>query len=1249
MRRRQEDMTSPLNPPALSALHPDSPLAQLGPYRLGRPIASGGMGVVYHATEVGTGREVAVKAARAVNREHLAALRMEVRALGKLRHPGLARLLASGVEAGMPWYAMALLRGPTLRDYLLEVWGRIDREEAIVSSPTLMLGEEPAPRDRAREDEGPRALASPANGRLLEVLTVARRLCMPLRYLHRRGMVHGDLKPRNVIIVEGGAPTLIDFGMASHFSSPEARLELQSRVAAGGTAPYLAPELFRGALPDGRSDIFSFGVMLYQAVCGTLPFPARSGRGLEPLDAFGQPPSPSTLVSGLDPRLEELISSMLATRPEARISDVADIEASLRELLGANRSTRSLRRRSSGFQTPHMVGRQTEVQQLLDRVERARERSGSCALVSGESGIGKTRLLIELVQRLRSLGVGFAIGRGDGVPMASGVGRGEPVPATASRPLAAFSEFFLEIADRFAEAGQSGQRERFPVAELSLVASFSPELTAALGRSDMTPAAFPSDAARQHLFAAMRTLLSAVCRDAPFVLLLDDLQWADPLSIALLADLSTQFIGSEALVVVCAARSEHLRQDIVALGRGPFGLHVEVPRFDPQLSQLFVDAALPGGQIVSPELLDFLEARAEGNPLILGECLRLGVASGWVVREGVEWKLLRSELQAGPEPPSRIERIFGESFRSLDEDQIQVAQAAAVVGRAFSEAEAASLVSFDAERLQNALRGLCDQLIIEEAGPAQYQFRHDRLREYADSRSDPDARRRLHGVLADALAARALTGDADVLPARLAQHYELSGNLGEAARYWLVAGERAVESWAFEEAVSNLERGLALAAERPFGSSFDRARWHRQLGDALLGIGDVERSRASLLEAARCIDLAMPDSGLQVACRLPLEWLKLELGRRRARRSPDELATEGVRVCSRLLQVYYHAGNDHLMLFATVRGLRLAARSEAIPERATTYSNGAAVAGLVPLRQLAARLWLEAERSTVEGDGVAESYVQMQLGMYEVGLGELSVARRHLERSIELARRVGFSRRVEESSVILATVPLLMGHYAAAFAIYDQVLHSGVSRKDAQTRCWALLGRTFTTLRLGLQSEGRDLDETLRLAEGLGRGDRLWAQGLSALSHLSAGRLDDAAAAATRVEREADRGPPLIPSWLEPYAIVAEVRLAHYERTPDRRAQHALRAACRRLEKFARVFPVAAARALRLRARMATALGAPQATQLLRESVARASSLGLDYDFAMAKLALARATGRQPESDVLEALNRCGIGADRTS
>jgi len=297
------------------------------------------MGVVYLARHRATGEEVAIKTVRLRRQGLLHRIRREVHALARIRHPGLVRIIATGLLDGLPWYAMEPLRGATLHDVLRRsradagrhpagpptlagresgadfvlAWEHAEAAGPVVdgTTATVVGGPYPSPGDTAADASGldggegatfvgiPAPLTSgpeppdpteigpeagePGWGGRFAVsgeertrfLTLIARLCRSLAYLHGEGIVHRDIKPRNVIIRPDGTPVLLDFGLASYFGvAGRESLEVGGKVE--GTPEYMSPEQVRGELVDARADLYAVGCILYEGLTGRVPFRATS-------------------------------------------------------------------------------------------------------------------------------------------------------------------------------------------------------------------------------------------------------------------------------------------------------------------------------------------------------------------------------------------------------------------------------------------------------------------------------------------------------------------------------------------------------------------------------------------------------------------------------------------------------------------------------------------------------------------------------------------------------------------------------------------------------------------------------------------------------------------------------------------------------------------------------------------------------------------------------------------------------------
>jgi serine/threonine protein kinase/WD40 repeat protein len=262
-RLRHEDLVAPRT---------ESLPERLGPYRLLRPLGSGGMGIVYFGMDEATGGIAAIKLIRPEhlyfpgNRERF---RREVDAAASLQHANIARVLAAGEAAGLPYFAMEYVPGCSLSSLLAHFDGRrptsIDAEEwlaacrALAPPTTAAAPSRPAVGHRPPEAGGNRANADAWTRRVLEIVIAVARA---LHHSHERGVVHRDVKPSNILVTDTGRVCLVDFGLA--WLEGDARLTATSTRL--GSLPYLPPETIRGdrRVASPHQDVYSLGVTLWE-------------------------------------------------------------------------------------------------------------------------------------------------------------------------------------------------------------------------------------------------------------------------------------------------------------------------------------------------------------------------------------------------------------------------------------------------------------------------------------------------------------------------------------------------------------------------------------------------------------------------------------------------------------------------------------------------------------------------------------------------------------------------------------------------------------------------------------------------------------------------------------------------------------------------------------------------------------------------------------------------------------------------
>lgn len=312
--------------------------ARVGPFWLGRKLGEGGMGVVYEAAHAETGEPVALKTVKVARQRSVLSIRREIRALARLNHPGIARVVAEGVHDGVPWYAMAYVEGVSMRRWLRRS-ADIGRASAgtIMDTPAMPASEilasrlMPTTMDLDSGGEGAEVSSRALPPDLLPALALVNLLGEPLSYMHGEGFVHRDLKPENVLVRDDGRPILIDFGLALHggFVSRE---QLAGPDVAAGTPQYMAPEQIRGRHVDARADLYALGCMLYEMVTGAAPFAAGNANELAARHLTENAAPPSRSAPSIPPELDALILSLLAKDPGARPGHADAIAVALKRL-----------------------------------------------------------------------------------------------------------------------------------------------------------------------------------------------------------------------------------------------------------------------------------------------------------------------------------------------------------------------------------------------------------------------------------------------------------------------------------------------------------------------------------------------------------------------------------------------------------------------------------------------------------------------------------------------------------------------------------------------------------------------------------------------------------------------------------------------------------------------------------------------------------------------------------------------------
>lgn len=802
-------------------------------YILHNLLGEGGMGVVYRATDRLTGQQVALKKVTVPLEQlhfssrgaadYVIALSREFSILGTLRHPYIVSVLDYGFDGeNLPYLTMTLL------------------EDAV-------------PLNAVNADDATKV------GLLSQVLQA-------LVYLHRRGVLHRDLKSANVLVVDAVA-YVVDFGLALGFG--------EDPGYGGGTLAYMAPELIHAQPPSIASDLYALGLMAFELFSGYFPYDADG-----PSEALvNQILSETPDLNEVPPYLQDWLGALLAKHPDQRPPSAL---AALNDLLAAVPFAIELdgvALRESFLEAATFVGREAEFDQLLEAAAAMHTGQGGFWLVSGESGVGKTRLLHEL--RIRELVAGAAVIQGNASGMRLQLWRDVLPP------------LLLQVAVSDAEA--------------AVLHELVPHIEQLLGHPlPPMPALEPIEAIHR-LYDTIVGVLQRV--NQPLLLIAEDLH-ADAANVPILQRLAPR-LPHQPLLVVGSFRTDETPY-LAEWFPTAHTLHLE--RFDPAAITA-LSASMLGDSGRRQEVVGLLQQETEGNALFIVEVLRalaeeaggffaVGQVSlpGFLVSGGVQAVLERRLAQMEPNDQALL-RLAAVAGRRLD---LQVL------------ARLAGAIDLEGWLLRGSA------VAIFEVRHNQWQFSHDRLRDALLTTLEADERAWLHGQVADAIV-ETYPDQLDQLSLTLTDHYQAAGDVvNEMAfaqrvaqqmyRFPLPHAQRVLTRW--------LEHQPYLAPTPVLWMRLNDLRRRLALGDTA-----IEAEVLVLLhEADTATDANLP---LGVAALL-LEWAN-------ATDQPLDLVGLGAAALTRNELGAAHAYLRHAIALALQRG-DLAQRIHAMTLLASVYA-----------------------------------------------------------------------------------------------------------------------------------------------------------------------------------------------------------------------------------------------------------------------------------------------------------------------
>lgn len=737
------------------------PLDARSRYHLKEILDRGSSGIVRIAQDSLLDRPVTLKLLTSVTDDPKAARRLLDAAaqLARLAHPNIASIYDAGYLGETPYVAL----------------------QPAIGTPLSALA--PLP--------------------LTDLLDAMEQTASALAHAHNHGIFHGDVRPANIFVSGDGMVQIVGFTLIPQKIDSDLSLK---------DAAYLPPELAQGYQTDHRADLYQLGVTLYELTTAQLPFTGETPLAIVSQHVDATPVPPRSRRPNLPPDLEAVILRLMAKRPQDRPASADEVGKALQAIRQRLEGQAAIEQAAGAAgQAPaaslldrivrgRLVGRARELEELKTHWQRAEEGQAHLVLLSGELGVGKTRLARELVVYARLRGAAVLWGRCY-----------EQEVTVPYRPFTdAFQDYFASqpVETLHRQAGTSA-------AELARLA---PDLPERLGPIEPNPPLRPHEE-RMRLFDHVAAFLRNVAAERPVLFFLDDLHWADETSLMLLQHLARHVYDAPFLMLgdyreTELSRKHPLRGVLVELNRERLATRLPLRRLDRSAVGEMINAMC--SVEIAPAVVDAIYQETEGNPFFVEEVVKAMIEEDAFGREPSprpeqDWTTLRIPQSINATISRRLERVSPESARLLAQ--------AAVIGRRFPLDLLLAVTDLDEETALDALDEAVSAQLVRPPRPGQgqtYAFQHALIAQTLHEEWNVRRRARLHGQIAQTIE-RLYSDKLDPWLEELAYHFAQAygdENEEKGIVYNIRAGDRARHLYAHEEALRYYGMALELLEDR---------------------------------------------------------------------------------------------------------------------------------------------------------------------------------------------------------------------------------------------------------------------------------------------------------------------------------------------------------------------------------------------------------------------------------------------------
>jgi predicted ATPase len=995
-------------------------------YTVEKELGQGGMGVVYRATDQNSGRIVALKV---LNRESAMDADVQRRFLREagagagLVHPSIVQLYESGIHEGQHFLSLEFVDGKNLRDIL---------------------------------QDGP---LTPRR-----VVEIGMAVGDALQLAHNNGVVHRDIKAENIMVTADGAVKVMDFGLAKLQNA--SMLTREGDIV--GTIAYMSPEQATGEAVDHRTDIFSFGVLLYELLTGKLPFWAAYETAIVYSILNTEPMSIRELNTEVPEALDRIVFKALRKDRQQRYQKISELTGDLarvkayfdgeRDVLPSEMElvagAGAVKDDAWGSQiklavktgfNAHLVGREKEFDLLKARLNHSVEGKGQIVFLSGEAGIGKSRLVDELESYGKTLRV-----------------RTLPCRCASKQGSYAYQPF-VEAIREYLNNKNVNSVETLEAFINELAPGLVPTLPALRVFLDIRIEGESDLGGKEQLWDAVCTLLTKFAQERPLILFVDDLHWADEDTLDLFSYIARNTPAARMIIV-----GTYRNEDVQSEGEEPHPLLrlqaelqstdrfllIGLERLPAEALRDMVASLFPGSDF-GPTFYESLHAETEGNPFFAVETLKLLKMEGAIEKSGDAFRLKEDYDRIAI--PRSIQDIVLRRIERLKEDEREILEIGAVEGESFHSGTIGSCLELSRIRLLKKLQILERDHHIIHPEEKTYRFDHGKIREFLYDAITPELRVEYHKMIGSYLA-ETFPGE-EHLAASIAYHHLNGGNEANALPFLVSAGEWAKRLFANKQAVEYYQKALEIVRrqERQGGTPakekatilegladiwtligkqnealgnytdllnakgipfLKRNELLRKIGLVHANTGDNEKALEVLQQAERELN----ESGDLIA---KSEQMKAALGKTRITRS----------------RVFKSLGRYDEAKQEVEGGLRLMGQEGNLKEYAEALNNLGVIYEDLGAYELAAGMYeksLKAREELGDKKGVAVGYNNLANVYYY--LGDYRRTAENSKKSLDIMTEIGYRAGIAGACNNLGTVYQDQGRYDDARGMHERCL-----------------------------------------------------------------------------------------------------------------------------------------------------------------------------------------------------------------